>query len=104
MAERTIGGLAFGTSDTATNSAGNVTAKTENKTVVEANQARVALILANNGAKDVWVALGATATAEKGILLKKEGAGNQPLVLQGYTGAVSVIAKENESVVSFSEI
>ncbi|HZN10475.1 MAG TPA: hypothetical protein VFC61_02290 [Blastocatellia bacterium] len=82
---------------------GKVTANTGSKTLIADNRDRIRAFVSNNGANDVWLALGTTAVAEEGILLKKEGGGNQPFQLEGYTGIITVITKTGESVVSFSE-
>lgn len=86
---------------TAKTAKGKVTAKTSSETLAAANEARVALYITNVGASSVFLALGATAVAEEGILLTKEGGGS---VIDNYSGAVSVITKTGESVVSFSEV
>jgi hypothetical protein len=80
---------------------GKVTAKTSSETLAAANESRVALYVTNVGANNVFLALGATAVAEEGILLTKEGGGT---VIDNYSGAVAVITKSGESVVSLSEV
>ena len=90
-----------GSSDTARTDKGKLTIKTESKELAKANGDRLALIISNEGAKDVWLALGTTAVAKEGIFLKS---GGEPWVLQGYSGAVSVIAGEGESNICFVEI
>lgn len=82
-------------------SKGKVTAKTSSETLVAANENRVALYITNIGASNVFLALGATAVAEEGIMLVKEG-GSAEIV--NYSGAVSVITKTGESIVGFSEV
>lgn len=81
--------------------AGNLTAKTESKTLLKANPNRQEFYAVNNGAKSVWVAFGPTATAEKGILLAKEGGSVSSEI---YRGEVTAITKESESLVSFQEV
>jgi len=88
-------------SDTAKNSKGKVTAETASKTLIAANGDRVTAYITNNGSKDVWIALGTTAVAEEGLRLVKEG---PPFRLEGYSGVVSVITKEGESVTTFVEV
>lgn len=91
----------FGLVDEATTAAGAVTAKTESQTLVTANPDRVAAYITNDGANVVYLALGATATKNKGIRLSKEGGA---AVIDNYTGVVSVVTAEGESVVAFAEI
>ena len=86
---------------TAKKSKGAVTAKAESATLVAANDDRVALYVSNPSAKEVWLALGATATKSEGIWLKKE-AGS--VVIEGYGGIVSVVTTEGEGTVTYSEL
>jgi hypothetical protein len=88
-------------SDQAARSKGNVTAKTESKTLVAANENRVALYVTNVGANGVFLALGGTAVAEEGIYLAKEGGS---FTIDNYSGQVTVITKSGESVVSYAEV
>lgn len=85
---------------------GKVTAKATSGTLVAENRNRKALYVCNPSAKEVWLALGATAVKEEGIWLKKEsglivipGAGSE-----GYTGEVALITTEGEGTVTFTEI
>lgn len=101
MTERVRQSLKFGMSPEATTPAGALTAKTESQTLAVANQNRVALYVTNNGAKNVWLAYGPTATAEKGpLLVEKTGA----IVIDNYFGIVTCITKEGESLITFAEI
>ena len=101
MTERTRQSLKFGTAAEAKTAASAVKAKTESQTLAAANLARVSLYITNNGAKTVWLALGPTAVAETGIMLSAEGGST---TINDYLGIVTVITKESESVVSFSEV
>lgn len=89
-----------GTTDTARASKGKLTAKATTQTLVEAHADRVALYVCNPSAKEVWLALGATAVAKEGIWLKKESGS---VVIEGYTGVVSCITTEGEGEISYSE-
>jgi hypothetical protein len=80
---------------------GKVTAKIESKVLAVANFDRVALVVTNGSAVDAWLALGPTAVAEEGIYLKAEGGG---VVIDFYSGPVSVITKSGEGLVTFSEV
>jgi hypothetical protein len=101
MTERTRQSLKFGSAEEAKTPKGKITAKAESQVIAEFNEPRVALIITNTGAKDVWIALGSTATAEEGIkLTEKTGT----LVIDNYSGPVSVVTKESESLVTFAEI
>lgn len=101
MTERVIRSLVFGNADTASTPASTVTAKTESGTLAAANPARVALLVTVDGANAVYLALGATATKNKGIRLNKEGGS---AVIDNYTGVVSLVTAEGESVVTFAEV
>lgn len=101
MTETRTANYALVQSDTAVTPKGKVTASTASATVAAANPFRVALVVTNNGAKDVWLALGSTAVAEEGILLNSEGGAH---IIDYYLGVVTVITKEAESVVSFTEV
>lgn len=87
--------------DEAKNPAGAVTAKTESKTLAAANLNRIALYVTNDGAQPVYLALGATATKNKGVRLNKEGGS---VVLDEYRGIVTVVTAEGESVVCITEV
>ena len=101
MTQRTRQADKFGTSGEAKTPKSKIKAKTESQTLAESNPGRIALTITNTGATAVWLAAGATAVAEEGIMLAKEGGAH---VIDYYTGVVSVITKESESVVSFLEI
>lgn len=101
MATRTIESRRFGSADEAKTSASAITAKTESQELAAANEARVALYVTNDGEKVVYLALGATATKNKGIRLNASGGA---AVIDNYTGVVSVVTAEGESVVTFSEV
>lgn len=101
MTERTRQSLKFGSAEEAKTPKGKITAKTESQVLAEFNEPRVALFITNSGAKAVWLAFGPTAVAEEGPMLSKEGGST---VIDNYSGAVSIITKEGESVVSFSEV
>lgn len=101
MTERTTQSLKFGAAAEATTPASNFTAKTESKTLAEANPARVALYVTNDGEKTVYLACGATAVKNKGIRLNKEGGA---VVIDNYFGIVTAVTAESESVVCFTEI
>lgn len=101
MTERTIASLSFGSTDTASTSAGAVKAKTESQTLVSANPTRIALHVTNDGEKTVYLALGATATKSKGIRLNEKGG---YVAITGYTGVVSVVTAEGEAVTTFCEV
>ena len=99
MAERSV--HAFYKSDTATAEAGAVTAKAEVKTIVEPNPVRIELYVCNDGENAVYVALGPTAVAHKGIRLNKEGG---TVIITGYLGKVTCITATGEAVVSYAEV
>lgn len=88
-------------SDTAADPSGSVKAKTESQTLLAANRNRVCAYIANDGEKTVYLGLGATAVKNEGIPLPK---GSAPFKLEGYTGVVSVVTAEGESVTAFSEV
>lgn len=101
MTERTRQSLKFGSAEEAKTPKGKITAKTESQVIAEFNEPRVALFVCNNGAKNVWLALGSTAAAEEGILLiEKTGTA----VIDNYSGPVSCATKEGESLLTFAEI
>lgn len=79
---------------------GKITAKTESKKLVGAYGDRAGLLITNYGSKLVSYALGETAVAEEGPGLAKEGGS---VLIENYSGPVSVITKEGESVVGYSE-
>lgn len=101
MTERTTQSLKFGTAEESATPKSKITAKTESKTLVEANRVRIALYVTNVGANAVWLALGPTAVAEEGPMLAKEGGA---AVIDNYLGIITAITKSGESVVSFSEV
>lgn len=101
MSQRTRQADKFGTSGEAKNGKGAVKAKTASQTLAEANPGRVALYVTNDGEKDVYLALGATAVKNEGIRLAPE---DPPLHIPDYSGAVSVVTAEGESVVTFAEV
>lgn len=101
MTERTRQSLKFGSAREAKTPKSKVTAKTESQTLVADNEARVALYVTNNGTKNVWLALGATAVAEEGPLLVKE---TGAVVIDNYSGIITCITKEGESLLTFAEI
>lgn len=81
--------------------AGSVTAKTESKTVTEANSNRVSLSIYNTGEKEVWIAKGEKAEVKKGILLPaKTGS----VTIEDYDGIVTGITTEGESLLTLSEV
>lgn len=83
-------------------SKGKLTAKsTESQVLLPENEKRVGAYVFNPSSKEVWLALGETATKEEGIWLKKE-AGS--VFIQGYTGPVAVITTSEEGSVSYVEI
>jgi hypothetical protein len=102
MANRRVGGVNFASSDEATASKGKFTAKSTSQTLIAANDARIGLIVQNPSSKEVWLALGSTATKEEGIWLKKETA--TPVVITGYTGPVSCITTAEEGSIVYAEI
>ena len=83
-------------------SLGQFKALTESKTVVKENLNRRQLHLANPSAKDIYLALGPTAEAKKGIWLKKESV--YPYPIEGYTGPVTCIGAEAAEFVVFTEV
>lgn len=99
MAERAR--ARFTKSDTASIEAGTITAKTEVKTVAEANPNRIELFVTNDGEKTVYLALGATAVANKGIRLNEKGGA---VVISGYLGKVTCITKEGEAALCTAEV
>jgi hypothetical protein len=80
---------------------GKLACKTESKELVKANGDRVELIVTNEGAKDAWLCLGATAVAKEGPYLKKEGGA---WTNGSYSGAVFAITAEGESNLTFAEV
>lgn len=101
MTETRTGNYAIRQSDTATTGAGQKTAKATTEELAAANPNRVALIVCNPSAKEVWLGLGTSAVKEKGIYLKKEGGS---VIIDFWLGAVHVITTEGEGVVSFTEV
>lgn len=85
----------------ANQSAGAKTAKAESQVLLEQNLERISAYIINDGANVVYLALGAAATKNKGIRLNAEGGG---VVIDDYTGVVSIVTAEGESVVTFSEV
>lgn len=90
------------TSTVAKNGGIKFTAKATTQVLLEENKARIAIFLANPSAKEVWVTLGATATKEQGIWLKKESVLPFPIV--GYLGVVSCITTAEEGSIVVSEV
>lgn len=88
-------------STTAKNSGGKLTAKATSQTLAAANPGRYELYVCNPSTKEVWLALGETATKEQGIWLRKESGS---VVISGYTGIVSAVTSEGEGLVTFAEI
>jgi hypothetical protein len=101
MTQRTTQGNKFGSAAEAKTAAGAVKAKTESQTLVAENLGRVALYVTNDGANTAYLALGAKAVKSEGIRLNKEGGS---VVVDNYTGVVSVVTAEGEPVITFSEI
>ena len=88
--------------DTANNAADAVSVGTSSGTLVAANPSRVAVYIVNDHASQiVYLALGATATANKGIRLSAAGGS---VVISSYTGAISAIASGAATTVVFSEV
>jgi hypothetical protein len=87
--------------DVAKTPKGKVSAKTESKELIAANRDRAGLVVTNGSTVDVWLALGATAAAEEGIYLKAEGGS---IVIDFYSGAISVITKSGEGVITYAEV
>lgn len=86
----------------AKHSKGKVTAKATSGTLVAANPSRRALYVSNQSAKEVWLALGETATKEEGIWVKKETSLAYPITQ--YTGIVSLVTTEGEGTVAYAEV
>lgn len=101
MTERRVSGANFTTSDTATTPKGKLKAKSESQTLVAANPARVECFICNNGENSVFLALGATAVANEGIRLNKEGGS---VVIAGYLGVISVITASTEVETCYSDV
>ena len=80
---------------------GKVTAKATSGTLSKAFDGRSALFVSNPSSKEVWLALGPTATKEEGIWLKKESG---TTVIEGYRGEVSLVTTEGEGTVTYSEV
>jgi hypothetical protein len=89
--------------ETAKQPASAVKAKTESQTLVAKNENRQAVFITNEGAKPVNLALGPTAVKEKGPWLSAEG-GNITIDGAVYSGIITVVTKEGESNVGFSEV
>lgn len=86
----TLRAAGIGATNAATTPHSSATVGATASTVVSANDNRVRLILGNDHATQViYLSLGGTAEANKGIRLN--AAGGQ-VNLEGYTGAVSAIA------------
>lgn len=85
----------------ANKSKGKVTAKATSGTLAAANPYRVALYVSNPSSKEVWLALGATATKEEGIWLKKESGST---TLLNYTGIVTCVTTEGEGTITYAEV
>lgn len=101
MTQRVIESQKFGSSGEANDPCGAVKAKTESQTLVAANPGRVAVYITNDGEGTAYLALGVTAVKNEGIRLLK---GDPPLRIADYTGVISVVTKEGEPVITFSEI
>lgn len=61
---------------------------------------RSALIISNTGEKDVTYALGSSATAGEGPVLKEKGGS---VILEGYGGPVSFVTASGETTVGYTE-
>jgi len=90
-----------GTATESLTSKGAVKAKTESQKLAGANEARVALVVSLDGEKPVYLAYGATAVKNEGVVLQK---GGPPFVIDHYQGEVSVVTASEESVVCFVEV
>jgi hypothetical protein len=101
MTQRTTQANKFGSAAEAKTAAGAIKAKTESQTLAEANPGRVALYVTNDGEKTVYLALGAKAVKNEGIRLNEKGGA---VVIDNYTGVVSVVTASEESVVAFTEV
>lgn len=91
---------------TAKTSKGKLSAKNTTQELLKDNPNRKVAYIANIGANKVYFAFGSIAVAEEGPFLVKEtgtltipGRGDE-----GYTGPVSVITKEGESLLGYSEV
>lgn len=78
-----------------------VTAKETSATLVAENRERVAVYITNDGEKAVYLALGSSATKNQGIRLNEKGGA---IVIDAYTGPISVVTASGESVVTFAEV
>ena len=80
--------------------AGAATAETTSKQLLADNRNRIVAYVSNDGEKVAYLALGAKAEAHKGITLAPE---DPTLPITGYTGEISVITAEGETVVTVAE-
>jgi hypothetical protein len=90
-----------GSSTEARVSKGTFKAVESSKTLVKANQDRLALYVCNDSTATVYLALGATAAKSEGIRLNKEGGS---VVIDNYSGEVTCFAAAAEAVLTFSEV
>ena len=72
--------------------------------ILEANSYRVWAVLVNQGATDIWVALGAAAVADKGILLKAGGGALLIETTNPWPGEVYGIAETSASKLTCQEV
>lgn len=81
---------------------GKVTAKATSGTLVKENLSRRGLYVSNPSSKEVWLALGSSATKEEGLWVKKETSLVFPIL--DYTGPISLVTTEGEGTVTYIEI
>jgi hypothetical protein len=89
------------TSDTAAQPKGKASIGTSSSELLASNRKRIAAYITNRGASRVWLALGASAAKEEGILLNPEGGS---AVIDNYTGQIAAIAEGASNLVTFSEV
>lgn len=87
-------------SDVATTPAGSLALGTSSAQLVPANTGRVGLYVANVGAGDAFLALGAAATPNAGIYLK---AGGGSAYLNDFLGAIYAVGTATTTI-AFSEV
>lgn len=90
-----------GGSDTAQTPKGAVSVATSDTLLVPVNPNRVELTITNDSTNIVYLALGATAEANKGIRLNANGGS---YTTSSYDGEVRAIALTGASVVTFVEV
>lgn len=99
---RTLYSHAVRSTDVAKQPNGTKTLSGATETLVAANKDRIALLITHTGAADAWLAFnGVPAAANTGLRIRSTDV--MPYVIEGYTGAVSIIGTATQ-IVTFIEI